>query len=88
MSYFGSVVQIVTDWVSAIVPFFIVKDLQMSRRKKISLLAVLMLGILASVASLVRMPYYKYYDQVAYPNDYFCTCITLQYFPTVASTNL
>ncbi|KAL7624934.1 hypothetical protein AAE478_004148 [Parahypoxylon ruwenzoriense] len=70
VSYFGSVVQIITDWVSAIVPFFVVKDLQMSKRKKVSLLAVLMLGILASVASLIRMPYYKYYDTVAYPDDF------------------
>lgn len=72
VSYFGSVVQVVTDWVCAIVPFFVVKDLQMPKRKKISLLAVLMLGVLASIASLIRMPYYKYYDQVAYPNNYFC----------------
>ncbi|KAI2609402.1 uncharacterized protein GGS25DRAFT_484517 [Hypoxylon fragiforme] len=71
VSYFGSVVQVVTDWVCAIVPFFVVKDLQMPKRKKISLLAVLMLGVLASIASLIRMPYYKYYDQVAYPNNYF-----------------
>lgn len=72
ISYFGSVVQVITDWVCAIMPFFVVKNLQMTRRRKVSLLAVLMLGILASVISLVRMPFYKYYDKAAYPDDYLC----------------
>lgn len=70
VSYAGSCVQVTTDWVSAIVPFFIIGGLQMPRRTKVSVIAVLGLGIFASIAALIRMPYYKYYEVTKYPNNY------------------
>ncbi|KAI1046654.1 hypothetical protein LB505_011183 [Fusarium chuoi] len=51
-----------TDWACAIIPFFIVAGLQMSRRRKISVIAILGLGVSASIATCIRMPYLKYYD--------------------------
>jgi hypothetical protein len=57
-----------TDWACAIVPFFIVAGLQMSRRRKISVIAILGLGVSASIG----MPYLKYYDTVKYPNEIAC----------------
>ena len=86
MSYFGSVVQVITDWVCALIPFFVIKDLQMTKHKKLSLLGVLMLGIFASVVSLVRMPFYKYYDKEAYPDDYLCKSSTTTIVQYPAST--
>lgn len=61
-----------TDWTCAIVPFFIVSGLQMPRRQKVSVCAILGLGIFASIATCIRMPYLKYYDTVLYPTEVAC----------------
>lgn len=58
------------DWSCAITPFFIVRTLQMPRRTKISVIAILGLGILASIAALMRIISYKYIDEIRYPNDH------------------
>lgn len=70
ISYVGTSVQVVSDWACAITPFFIVYSLQMPRRTKISVVGVLSLGILASIAALMRIVSYKYIDIKAYPDDY------------------
>ncbi|KAF3003228.1 hypothetical protein E8E13_009926 [Curvularia kusanoi] len=41
----------------------------MPRRTKISIIFILGLGILASIATIIRLPYLKYYDHAKYPND-------------------
>ncbi|KAK1700610.1 hypothetical protein BDP55DRAFT_643623 [Colletotrichum godetiae] len=69
VSYIVSAIQMLTDWTCAIVPFFIVAGLQMSRRKKVSVIAILGLGIFASIATCIRMPYLKYYDTTKYPTE-------------------
>ncbi|KAF5620197.1 integral membrane protein [Fusarium sp. NRRL 52700] len=69
VSYIVSAIQMVTDWACAIIPFFIVAGLQMSRRRKVSVIAILGLGVSASIATCIRMPYLKYYDVVKYPNE-------------------
>lgn len=61
-----------TDWVCAFVPFFIVANLQMSRRKKVSVICILGLGVFASIATCVRIPYAKYYDTKKYPTETAC----------------
>ncbi|KAJ4050648.1 hypothetical protein NW761_005444 [Fusarium oxysporum] len=58
-----------TDWTCAIIPFFILAGLQISRRRKISVIAILGLGVSASIATCILMPYLKYYDVVKYPNE-------------------
>ncbi|KAM0553295.1 hypothetical protein ACHAPJ_007308 [Fusarium lateritium] len=68
VSYIVSAIQMATDWACAIIPFFIVAGLQMSRRRKISVIAILGLGVSASIATCIRMPYLKYYDIVKYPH--------------------
>lgn len=73
VSYIVSAIQMATDWACAIIPFFIVAGLQMSRRRKISVIAILGLGVSASIATCIRMPYLKYYDTVKYPNEIACT---------------
>ncbi|KAK8088283.1 hypothetical protein PG997_003244 [Apiospora hydei] len=69
VSYIVSSIQMATDWACAIIPFFIVADLQMPRRAKVSVVGILGLGILASIATCVRMPYLKYWDAAKYPNN-------------------
>ncbi|KAH7139778.1 hypothetical protein B0J13DRAFT_447691 [Dactylonectria estremocensis] len=70
ISYVGTSVQVVSDWACAITPFFIVWSLQMHRRTKISVVGVLSLGVLASIAALMRIVSYKYIDISKYPDDY------------------
>lgn len=72
VSYIVSAFQMVTDWICAFVPFFIVARLQMSRRKKVSVVCILGLGIFASVATCVRIPYARYYDVKKYPTETAC----------------
>lgn len=72
VSYFGSAFQVITDWVSALVPALIIMNLNMRRRLKVSLVCVLSVGSLASIAVTVRMFYYKYFDVKAYPDNYLC----------------
>ncbi|KAJ8116626.1 hypothetical protein OPT61_g1990 [Boeremia exigua] len=70
VSYIVSAVQAVSDWVCAIIPCYIVSTLQMPRRRKISVICILGLGIFASLATIVRVPYLKYYNTAKYPNDF------------------
>ncbi|KAL0778187.1 hypothetical protein CaCOL14_005840 [Colletotrichum acutatum] len=81
VSYIVSAIQMLTDWTCAIVPFFIVAGLQMSRRKKVSVIAILGLGIFASIATCIRMPYLKYYDTAKYPTEIACKSSSTIHFP-------
>lgn len=66
-----SIFQIVTDWHCALLPLVILKGLQLPKRKKISILCLLGLGGFASIATMLRIPYFKYYT---IPEDYLCRC--------------
>lgn len=56
-TYAQSGLSIVTDFTYAILPMLIVRKLQMSRYKRVSLSLMLGLGAVASVAVIVRIPY-------------------------------
>ncbi|KAH7244931.1 hypothetical protein B0J15DRAFT_402834, partial [Fusarium solani] len=71
LSYIGTAVQVASDWTCAITPFFIVYSLQMPKRVKISVIAILGLGVVASVATLMRIVSYKYIDIRVHPKDHF-----------------
>ena len=47
----------ITDWVFAVLPAFIVMGLQMGSREKVSVILILSMGVLASIASIARIPY-------------------------------
>jgi hypothetical protein len=51
-----SVISLVCDWVLGVLPFFILRHLQMSFKKKAVIIALMSLGILVGVAALVRIP--------------------------------
>lgn len=74
MSYIGTSIQVATDWVVAITPFFIVRNLQMNRRKKISVCAILGLGVLASLAAIMRIAMYPQTDERYHPKDNLGEC--------------
>ncbi|KAF5018462.1 hypothetical protein F66182_9559 [Fusarium sp. NRRL 66182] len=71
LSYVGTSVQVVSDWTCALTPCFIVYSLQMPRRKKIAVVVVLGLGVLASVAALMRIISYQYLNQKRFPKDHY-----------------
>ena len=76
----------VTDWVSAILPWFIVADLQMPYRRKIAIVFILGLGIFASIATCVRMPYLKYWDTAKHPHNFLCQSL-FRYYVYLNSTS-
>ncbi|KAK6080936.1 hypothetical protein SCUP234_05034 [Seiridium cupressi] len=61
IGYAWTAVGIITDWMCAIIPYFIVRNLQMSRRSKTTVMIILGLGAIASTATIVRAPYLQYY---------------------------
>ncbi|KAH7182421.1 uncharacterized protein B0J16DRAFT_321202 [Fusarium flagelliforme] len=71
LSYVGTAAQVASDWACATTPFFVVWKLQMTRRSNVAVVAVLGLGVLASVAALMRIISYKYIDIRKYPDDHY-----------------
>ncbi|KAH6645423.1 hypothetical protein BKA67DRAFT_526976 [Truncatella angustata] len=69
MSYIGTSMQVITDWIVAITPFFVVRSLQMNRRKKISVILILGLGVFASFAAIMRIASYSQTDERYHPHD-------------------
>ncbi|KAK7706855.1 hypothetical protein SLS57_009526 [Botryosphaeria dothidea] len=67
VSYFISSVSILTDWSCAILPAFILWNVQLRFRIKAPVAVVLALGVVASTATLVRLRYLLNYNN---PGDY------------------
>lgn len=57
LSYLVAAVSILTDWTFALLPIFLLWNVQMKTRIKVSVIALLSLGIFASVAPIVRLKY-------------------------------
>ncbi|PTB61885.1 GPCR, PTH11-type [Trichoderma citrinoviride] len=74
IGYAWTAIGIVTDWTCAILPYFIVRNLQMASRQKLIVMLILGLGAVASTATIVRAPYLKYYlvteDRLSYHTEY------------------
>jgi hypothetical protein len=51
-----SVVCMLSDWILGVIPFFLLRNLQISKKRKIVVIALLSLGILAGVVALIRIP--------------------------------
>ncbi|ROW07684.1 hypothetical protein VMCG_03577 [Cytospora schulzeri] len=70
ISYLISAMSVITDWTCSLLPCVVVWNLQMQPRLKASVCGVLALGMVASAATIVRLPYLQYYNV---PTDYLCT---------------
>lgn len=84
LSYAASAVTIITDWTCAIIPYFVLKDLQLPVKVRYSLISLLSLGAFASVAAIVRLPYFQYYSHTT---DVLCKS-TFPKFPTTQPMKL
>lgn len=61
IGYAWTAVGILTDLACAILPYLIVRKLQMSMRTKTTVMVILGLAAVACVATIVRAPYLQYY---------------------------
>lgn len=77
IGYAWTATGIVTDWVCAILPWFVIRKLQMTKRTKTVVMIILGCGAIASTASIVRAPYLQYY--LASENQ-LCKCRTRPVF--------
>ncbi|KAK7937328.1 uncharacterized protein PG986_014196 [Apiospora aurea] len=68
ISYVISAISVITDWACAIIPAFVIYGLKMSKNLKITLMFILALGALASISTIVRLPYLQFYNV---PTDYY-----------------
>lgn len=57
LTYAVSGLNVIADWSLAILPIFMVKDLQMSRRQKKIVSGILAFAAIGSTATIVRLPY-------------------------------
>ncbi|RYP91723.1 hypothetical protein DL770_002164 [Monosporascus sp. CRB-9-2] len=62
-SYAFSWVMIASDLACAVIPYLIVRNLEMPWRSRYSITIILGIGVLASVACAVRIPYFSYYTK-------------------------
>ncbi|KAF4983784.1 hypothetical protein FZEAL_868 [Fusarium zealandicum] len=63
LSYLVSAAAVATDWVCAILPGFMLYKTQMKTATKVSISIILGMGILASIATIVRLPYIQAYSK-------------------------
>jgi hypothetical protein len=57
-AFYGyTAVACITDWTFAVLPAFLVKSLRMGSREKASVILILSMGVLTSIASIARIPY-------------------------------
>ncbi|KFZ17109.1 hypothetical protein V501_01900 [Pseudogymnoascus sp. VKM F-4519 (FW-2642)] len=56
-TYAYSAVSCVADWALGLVPIFLIWNVQMDRRTKLSVAAILSVGAIASSATIIRIPY-------------------------------
>ncbi|KAI2615519.1 hypothetical protein GGR54DRAFT_642281 [Hypoxylon sp. NC1633] len=61
LSYLFTVFTVILDWACAIIPYLLLRNLEMRPRVKISLIVILAFGSLAGVCAIIRLPYLKYY---------------------------
>lgn len=85
MSYLVSAMSVVTDWTCSLLPCYVVWNLQMQPRLKASVCAVLALGIVASAATIVRLPYLRFYNVKL---NYHCKSLCPAPCPQPAVTDL
>ncbi|OBS26252.1 hypothetical protein FPOA_00192 [Fusarium poae] len=66
-AYIGSVTAVISDWACAILPGFMLYKSNMRKATKISVTIILGLAALASICTIIRLPYLKGFSQ---PHNY------------------
>lgn len=66
-TYVYSAITCVSDWIMALLPWFVIRKLQMNGRTKAMVSIILALGSVASAATIIRFPYVSNFSNV---NDF------------------
>ncbi|KAK1975147.1 hypothetical protein LZ30DRAFT_606285 [Colletotrichum cereale] len=61
LSYAASISNVITDFTVAAIPFFLLRHVQMRSRLKLYIRMILGLGVLAGIASIIRVPFTNAY---------------------------
>ncbi|KAF1809489.1 hypothetical protein P152DRAFT_380275, partial [Eremomyces bilateralis CBS 781.70] len=80
MAYEQAGVTLMTDWVLAILPVFLLWNAKMDRRTKVSVGFILLLGTTGSVAAVARFPYI---ENIALVDDFFWNASNLAIWSTI-----
>ncbi|ESZ98168.1 hypothetical protein SBOR_1437 [Sclerotinia borealis F-4128] len=63
--YAYSAITCASDWILSLIPIFVVWNLQMTPRDKMSVAIILSMGAVASTATIIRMPYLRGLSNIA-----------------------
>ncbi|KAK2601355.1 hypothetical protein N8I77_010810 [Diaporthe amygdali] len=61
ITFIISAFNLVTDITTALLPFLMLKDVQMTKQQKTAIISILSLGVLASIATIARLPFAEAY---------------------------
>ncbi|KAK7989527.1 hypothetical protein PG990_006393 [Apiospora arundinis] len=79
-TYAAAAINAVADWILGLLPIALVWDLELNRRTKASVAGILALGIIASAATIVRIPYVW---QLTHDNDFLYVFVDFTIWSTV-----
>ncbi|KAH8596829.1 hypothetical protein B0O99DRAFT_94649 [Bisporella sp. PMI_857] len=79
-TYTHSALSIIADWTLGILPIFVVWELKMNPRTKVSVAIILGLGALGSTATIVRIPYIK---QLTQTHDFLFANVDVSIWSTI-----
>ncbi|KAI9647612.1 hypothetical protein NHQ30_003997 [Ciborinia camelliae] len=77
--YAYSAITCVSDWTLSLIPIFVVWNLQMTPRDKISVAIILSLGAVASSATIIRIPYLSDLSNIS---DFLCATVDVAIWST------
>jgi hypothetical protein len=61
ITFIISAFNLVTDVLTSLLPFLMLKGVQMTKQKKTAIISILSLGVLASIATIARLPFAQAY---------------------------
>ncbi|KAI3400711.1 hypothetical protein diail_1920 [Diaporthe ilicicola] len=61
ITFIISAFNLITDVATALLPFLMLKDVQMTKQKRTAIISILSLGVLASIATIARLPFAEAY---------------------------
>lgn len=61
ITFIISAFNLVTDVLTSLLPFLMLKGVQMTKQKKTAIISILSLGVLASIATIARLPFARAY---------------------------
>lgn len=61
ITFIISAFNLITDVTTALWPFLMLKNVQMTKKNKVAIISILSLGVLASIATIARLPFAQAY---------------------------